>query len=107
MSIELNGETYTTFDDIMNDPEPVPPDMKAQVNFETALMGVFIEARDEMGISLRELAKLSGIKRRELSRIERGSDTTVDTLISLLVPLGKTLAIVPLETGNNVQKSSE
>lgn len=107
MSIELNGETYTTFDDIMNDPELVPPDMKAQVNFEAALMGVFIEARDEMGISLRELTKLSGIKRRELSRLERGADTTVDTLISLLVPLGKTLAIVPLETGNNVQKSSE
>lgn len=108
MSIEINGETYTTWDDIMNDPVLMPPDIKAQVECEAAIIGKLIEAREEMGMSQRELADISGIKQPAIARLERGAAVPrLDTLISLLVPLGKTLAIVPLETGNNVQKSSE
>lgn len=98
MSININDETYTTLADLMDDPSVVPPEIKAEVEFETALIGKIIEAREEMGLSQRELANLSGIKQPAIARLERGAAVPkVDTLIRLLVPLGKTLAIVPLE----------
>ncbi|MCM1330179.1 MAG: helix-turn-helix transcriptional regulator [Ruminococcus sp.] len=98
MSIEINNETYATLSDIMNDPSIVSPDIKAEVEFETALIGKLIEAREEMGLSQRELAAISGIKQPAIARLEKGAAVPkVDTLIRLLVPLGKTLAIVPLE----------
>lgn len=98
MSININDETYTTLADLMNDPSVVSPEIKAEVEFETALIGKIIEAREEMGLSQRELANLSGIKQPAIARLERGTTVPkVDTLIRLLVPLGKTLAIVPLE----------
>lgn len=98
MSININSESYTTLTDLMNDPSVVSPEIKAEVEFETALIGKMIEAREEMGLSQRELADLSGIKQPAIARLECGAAVPrVDTLIRLLVPLGKTLAIVPLE----------
>ena len=41
---------------------------------------------------------MSGIKQPMIARIEKGKAVpNTDTLIKLLFPLGKTLAIVPLE----------
>lgn len=98
MSININNETYTTLSDLMNDPSVVSPEIKAEVEFETALIGKIIEAREEMGLSQRELAELSGVKQPAIARLESGAAVPrIDTLIRLLVPLGKTLAIVPLE----------
>ena len=98
MSININNETYTTLSDLMNDPSVVSPEIKAEVEFETALIGKIIEAREEMGLSQRELAELTGVKQPAIARLESGATVPrIDTLIRLLVPLGKTLAIVPLE----------
>lgn len=98
MSININNETYTTLSDLMNDPSVVSPEIKAEVEVETALIGKIIEAREEMGLSQRELAELTGVKQPAIARLESGAAVPrIDTLIRLLVPLGKTLAIVPLE----------
>lgn len=98
MSININNKTYTTLSDLMNDPAVVSPEIKAEVEFETALIGKIIEAREEMGLSQRELAELTGVKQPAIARLESGAAVPrIDTLIRLLVPLGKTLAIVPLE----------
>ncbi len=98
MSVKINNETYKTFSDIMNDNTVVSPEIKAEVEFETALIGKIIEAREEKGLSQRELAELSGVKQPAIARLESGMTIPrVDTLIRLLVPLGKTIAIVPIE----------
>lgn len=98
MSININNENYTTLADLMNDPSVVSPEIKAEIEFETALIGKMIEAREEMGLSQRELADISGVKQPAIARLESGAAIPrVDTLIRLLVPLGKTLAIVPLD----------
>lgn len=98
MSININNENYTTLADLMNDSSVVSPEIKAEVEFETALIGKMIEAREEMGLSQRELADISGVKQPAIARLESGAAIPrVDTLIRLLVPLGKTLAIVPLD----------
>ena len=98
MSIEINGEKYTTFSDYMNDTTKVSAAEKAQIEFETALIGKLIEAREEKGLSQRDLAEISGVKQPAIARLESMRSTPqIDTLFKVLSPLGYTLSIVPAE----------
>ncbi len=73
------------------------PEEIAASNLRVALIGELINARQEKGISQKKLEELSGVKQPVIARMERGiTSPQIDTLIKLLVPLGKTLAIVPL-----------
>ena len=56
---------------------------------------IISEARAESGLSLRELAKLTGLSPSAISRCEDGSrQPTVDTLNVLLKALNKELVIL-------------
>lgn len=56
---------------------------------------IISEARAESGLSLRELAKLTGLSPSAISRYEDGSrQPTVDTLNVLLKALNKELVIL-------------
>ena len=73
------------------------PEEIAASNVRVAILGELITARNERGISNKKLAKLCGVKRSVITRIERGSKSPrIDTVIKILAPLGKTLAVVPL-----------
>lgn len=74
------------------------PEEIAESNLRVALIGELIKARNEKGISQKKLEELSGIKQPVIARMETGqSIPQINTLIKVLIPLGKTLAIVPLE----------
>ena len=63
-----------------------------------ALIGELIKARQERGISQKQLEELSGVKQPIIARMEKGAtNPQINTLIKVLAPLGKTLAVVPLE----------
>ena len=67
-------------------------------NMQAKLICELIEARQAQGYSQRELEALTGVKQSAIARMEKGtSSPTLDTLFKLLVPLGKTLAIVPIQ----------
>lgn len=69
----------------------------AQNNLTAKIMCELIAARKEMGLSQKELERLSGVKQPAIARMEKGiSSPTLDTLAKLLAPLGKTIAIVPM-----------
>ena len=51
-----------TFAEYMADTERITDAEREQINFQVALIGKMIEAREERGLSQRELAKLSGVK---------------------------------------------
>ena len=69
----------------------------AESDFEAELIMALIDARESQGISQRSLENMSGIKQPAIARIEKGVNSpTVETLIRLLAPLGKKLAIVPI-----------
>ena len=77
------------------------PEEIAESNLRVALIGELIKARNEQNISQRELEDLSGVKQPSIARVENmNTDPRLHTLIKLLLPLGKTLAIVPLEKAN-------
>jgi len=66
-------------------------------NLRVAIIGELIKARQEKNISQRELEKLSGVKQPVISRMEAGETSPqLDTVLRVLAPLGKTLAVVPL-----------
>jgi len=67
-------------------------------NLRVAIIGELIKARQEKNISQRELEQLSGVKQPIISRMETGETSPqLDTVLRVLAPLGKTLAVVPIE----------
>ncbi len=67
-------------------------------DLRVALIGEIIKARQEKGISQKKLEELSGVKQPVIARMEKGTTSPqIDTILKVLVPLGKTLAIVPLK----------
>lgn len=98
MSININGKKFTTFSDYLNDKSKVSEAERAQIEFETALIGKVIEAREAKGLSQRELAEISGVKQPAIARLESMRSTPqIDTLFKVLSPLGYTLSIVPIK----------
>lgn len=88
---------YSNFDEMFNDDNIISPEEREKINFEVNLIGKMIEAREEKGLSQRELAELSGVKQPAIARMESMKSTPqIDTLLKVLVPLGYTLEIVPL-----------
>lgn len=95
--MENNMKKHLTFDEMFHDDEFVCPEERERINFEVSLIGKIIEAREAKGLSQRDLAELSGVKQPAIARIESMKSTPqIDTLIKVLMPLGYTLAIVPL-----------
>jgi len=95
MSYNKNIKTYS---DYMNDEARVSPAERERINFEISLIGKMVEAREEKGLSQRELAEISGLKQPAIARLEALKATPqIDTLFKVLHPLGYTIEIVPLQ----------
>ena len=74
------------------------PEEIAASDLRVALIGELIQARREKGISQKKLEELSGVKQPIIARMEKGSTSPqLDTVLKVLAPLGKTLAVVPIE----------
>ena len=73
------------------------PEEIAASDLRVALIGELIKARQEQGLSQKKLEELSGVKQPVIARMEKGTTSPqLDTILKVLAPLGKTLAIVPL-----------
>jgi DNA-binding XRE family transcriptional regulator len=65
-----DGKIINTITDYMSDETRVNPAERERINFEVALIGKMIEAREEKGLSQRELAEISGVKQPAIARLE-------------------------------------
>ncbi|GHV54073.1 transcriptional regulator [Synergistales bacterium] len=102
MSMTIKGDTFTTFDDLWNDPTLLTQAEKDEIQLKIDLVGKLIEAREQKGISQKRLAEMSGLKQPAIARLERGTAMPqIDTLFKVLRPLGYTLAIVPDRPGQS------
>lgn len=78
--------------DQLKDPDFFDEWERAKPEYE--VIKLLVEARTDLGISQSELAKRSGIKQPNISRLERGvCSPTLDTLSALAHGLGKELKI--------------
>ena len=99
MSVKIGNTEYTEFDDLYNRPDFLDAAEKAKIEFEVALIGKVIEARESKGLSQKELADLAGLKQPAIARLETMKATPqIDTLFKVLQPLGFTLAVVPADS---------
>lgn len=87
------GSDALAFVDALLTPEEI-----AESNLRVALIGELVRARQEKGISQKELERLSGVKQPVIARMEKGTTSPqLDTILKILAPLGKTLAVVPMD----------
>lgn len=94
MSNSALGGTWDELEKELFTPEEI-----AASRLRAALIGELIQARQEKGISQKKLEELSGVRQPVIARMEKGSTSPqLDTILKVLAPLGKTLAIVPLDT---------
>lgn len=78
--------------------ELLTPEERAETDLKIALLDEIVGARMDMGYSQRDLEGVSGIRQPVIARLERGvTDPYLSTVIRFLAPLGKTLAVVPIE----------
>ena len=86
------GQNALEFIDSLLTPEEI-----LDSDLRVALIGELIKARQERGLSQKKLEELSGVKQPVIARMEKGQTSPqLDTILKVLAPLGKTLAIVPL-----------
>ncbi len=84
------------------------PEEIEQNRLEAEFIRELTAARNAMRLTQKELEMLSGVKQSAIARLERGTASpNVKTLIKLLRPLGKTLAIVPAEEQIASQRVAE
>lgn len=88
----LGDDALEFMDSLMSSNEILESDLRVQ------LIDELVRARNEQGISQNKLEELSGVKQPVIARMETGKTSPqVSTLIKILKPLGKTLAVVPIE----------
>ena len=88
------GKNALEFIDSLLTPEEI-----LESELRVALIGELIKARQEKGFSQKKLEELSGVKQPVIARMEKGQTSPqLDTILKVLAPLGKTLAIVPLNS---------
>lgn len=91
-----NEAIGSTWDEVQS--ELFTPEEIIESNLRVQLMGELIKARREQGISQKKLEELSGVKQPVIARMEKGyTSPQIDTLLKVLAPLGKTIAIVPIK----------
>ena len=74
------------------------PEEIMESNLRVALISELIRARNDQGITQKQLEEASGVKQPVIARMEKGTtDPQLMTILKILRPLGKTLAIVPIE----------
>ena len=89
MSNSALGRTWDEFEKEIYTPEEI-----AESDLRVALIGEVIEARKKKGLSQRDLEDLSGVKQPIIARMENGNSIpNLNTLLKVLIPLGKTLYI--------------
>ena len=92
----MNGNTFATWEDVRK--EMFTPEEIAESNLRVALIGELVKARQERGLSQKQLEELTGVKQPVIARMENGSTTpNLSTILKVLAPLGKTLYIGDLK----------
>ena len=67
---------------------------KMEVDLMADIISRIIERRQELGISQRDLEKISGVRQEAICRIEKMKNMPqLDTLIKLMEPLGLRLCV--------------
>ena len=92
MSKKPNSPIGHSWDEVES--ELFTPEEIAASDLRVAMMIELVKARNEKGITQKQLENLSGVRQPVIARMERGATSPqLDTVLKVLAPLGKTLFI--------------
>ena len=75
------------------------PEEEEIINLEKSLITAVVEAREQSGLTQKQLSELCGVKQPVIARLESAVHSPqINSMIKILKPLGYTLAIVKEET---------
>jgi DNA-binding XRE family transcriptional regulator len=87
----------TNWNDLKSEMTALSKDDWDEIDLKVKIVGEIINARREEKLTQQALEKLCGVKQPMLARIERGdTDPQLGTVLKILRPLGKTLAVVDM-----------
>ena len=71
------------------------PEEEEMINLEKSLITAVINAREDSGLTQKQLSELCGVKQPVIARLESAAHSPqINSLIRILKPLGYTLAVV-------------
>ena len=83
------GTSWEEFEKSVYTPEEI-----AESDLRVALVNEIIQARQEKGITQKQLEEMSGVRQPVIARLEKGTtDPQLTTVMKVLHSLGKTLVI--------------
>ena len=89
---ERGENALLSWDDV--EKELFTPEEIVASNLRASIMTELVNARNNQGLSQRDLEELSGVKQPIISRMEAGvTSPQLDTVLKVLAPLGKTLYV--------------
>ena len=84
-----------SWDEIYHNLDSLTQDDRDEIDFQVRLVGEILDARKEKGLTQAELDTLCGVNQTHIARIENSrADAQISTILKILRPLGKTLAVV-------------
>jgi len=73
----------------------ITPEDEEMINLEISLIEAVIQAREESGLTQKQLSELCGVKQPVIARLESAAHSPqVNSILKILKPLGYTLAVV-------------
>jgi len=74
------------------------PEEEAMIKIEEELISAVVEAREQSGLTQKQLSELCGVKQPVIARLESAAHSPqINSIIKILKPLGYTLAVVKEE----------
>jgi ribosome-binding protein aMBF1 (putative translation factor) len=74
------------------------PEEEAMIKLEESLISAVVEAREQSGLTQKQLSELCGVKQPVIARLESAAHSPqINSMIKILKPLGYTLAVVKEE----------
>ena len=71
------------------------PEEENIINLEKSLIDAVVEAREQSGLTQKQLSELCGVKQPVIARLESAAHSPqINSMIKILKPLGYTLRVV-------------
>ena len=78
------------------------PEEEEMISLEKSLINAIVEAREENGLTQKQLSELCGIKQPVIARLESAVHSPqINSIIKILKPLGYTLAVVKEDSASS------
>lgn len=95
------------WDDVYRGLDSLADTDRDEIALKVKIMGEVLAARKAAGMTQVELEKVTHVKQAMIARLENnGADPQLTTILKILRPLGKTLAVVPLPEREEDQKAA-